>query len=281
MPEKDPNKIPRNPAGRTPKQTLRDLTANVAPASGRLSLVHVTSTGYASEILRDEQISTRECDVFKRHLVYLFLCQATYRRKDWEQKSKDLSIFPVAFVLDPTKVGDPYQMYPFDTGAAVNGLYRGARADGVYLEDFALSQDLDSARKFIAWAFGSLNGYLDRKLNDEAALSETYEHWDFVQERFIHIARQAAPGQNEHPDGRAASIEVAYDKHVTLHSAVRCVIVPDAFLESARTKNKNPVLTKFLKTSDAAIRVYKWRPNDAPNWHMAEIERLCREEMET
>jgi hypothetical protein len=279
MPAKDPDKIERNPSGRNPKQTLLEITGSETPVDGRLTLVHVTSAGHASEILEQEQLVTKKCEVFEKHLVYLFLCQATYRRKDWERKSKDLSIFPVAFILDPNKLGDPYHVYPFDTGAAVNGRYRGARADGVYLEDFALSQDLDSARRFISWAFGSLNSYLDRKLKDEAELSKTYEDWHFVAERFVHIARQAAPGQNEHPDGRAASIEVAYDKHVPLDAAVRCVIVPDAFLESSRTKNKNPVLTKFLRTSNASIKVYKWRPNDAPNWNMAEIERLCREEM--
>jgi hypothetical protein len=280
MPARDPDKIQRNPSGRSPNQTLRDITANVPPVDGRLSLVHVTSAGYASQILQDEQIVTRKCEVFGEDLVYLFLCQASYRRKNWEKKSDSLSLFPVAFILDPTKIGNPRQIYPFDTGAAVNGLYRGAHADGVYLEDFALSQDLDSTRKFIAWAFGSLDGYLDRKLKDSGQLSETYDQWQFVPGQFIHIARQAAPGQNEHPDGRAASIEVAYANHLPLDGTVRCVIVPDAFLENSKTKNQNPILTDFLAKSGATIKVYRWRPNDAPNWHMAEVERLCREALD-
>jgi hypothetical protein len=280
MPARDPDKIERNPSGRNPKQTLREIAAGQTPVEGRLSLVHVTSAGHASEILEQEQLVTKKCEVFEKHLVYLFLCHASYRRKDWEKKSDSLSMFPVAFILDPSKIGHPHQIYPFDTGAAVNGIYRGAHADGVYLEDFALSQDLDSTRRFIAWAFGSLNAYLDRKLKEEGQLSETYERWQFVPGQFIHIARQAAPGQNEHPDGRAASIEVAYDKHLPLYGSVRCIIVPDAFLVNTKTKNQNSILTEFLDKSGAAIKVYRWRPNDAPNWHMAEIERLCREEWE-
>jgi hypothetical protein len=280
MPARDPDKVQRNPSGRSPNQTLRDITANVPPVEGRLSLVHVTSAGYASQILRDEQIATKKCEVFEKHLIYLFLCQASYRRKDWEKKSDSLSMFPVAFILDPTKIGNPHQIYPFDTGAAVNGLYRDAHADGVYLEDFALSQDFDSARKFIAWAFGSLDRYLDRNLKGFEQLSATYDQWQFVPGQFIHIARQAAPGQNEHPDGRAASIEVAYDKHLPLDGTIRCVIIPDAFLENSKTKTKNSILMDFLAKTGADIKVYKWRPNDAPNWHMDEIERLCREALE-
>jgi hypothetical protein len=280
MPAKDPDKIERNPSGRHPKQTLREITLSETPVDGRLTLVHVTSAGHASEILEQEQLVTKKCEVFEKHLVYLFLCHASYRRKDWDKKSESLSMFPVAFILDPTKVGNPYQIYPFDTGAAVNGLYRNAQTDGVYLEDFALAQDFDSVRRFITWAFGSLSGYLDRKLRDEAELSKTYQHWQFVPGRFVHIARQGAPGQNEHPDGRASSVEVAYDKHVPLHSAVRCIIVPDAFLEDATTKTQNPTLLEFARKYSVDIKVYQWRPNDAPNWHMSQVEKLCREEME-
>jgi CRISPR/Cas system-associated protein endoribonuclease Cas2 len=277
MPARDPDKIQRNPSGRSPNQTLQEITAEVKPVEGRLSLVHVTSAGYASRIFLDGQIVTKKCEVFDKHLVYLFLCQASYRRKGWEQNSDSLAMFPVAFILDPTKIGNPHQIYPFDTGAAVNGIYTNAHADGVYLEDFALSQDFDSVRKFIAWAFGSLDAYLHRKLKDPEQLSELYQQWQFVPAQFIHIARQAAPGHNEHPDGRAASIEVAYNKHLPLDGTVRCVIVPDAFLENTKTKEHNPILAEFLVKSGASIKVYKWHPGNAPSWHMAEVERLCRE----
>jgi hypothetical protein len=272
--------IKRNPSGRSPNHKLREIIADVPPAIGHLNLVHVTSAGFAKQILEDKQIVTRNCTVFGKDLVYLFLCHAAYRRKDWADKSDNLSIFPAAFVIDPEKLSTPFHIYPFDTGAAVDGYYKNAGADGVYLEDYALSQDLEGARKFIAWAFGSLSGYLNRTLRDEAELSDTYEGWDFVPGRFIHIARQAAPGHNDNPDGRAVALEFAYDRHVTLQGSARCLIIPDALLENPATGRQNTDLVNLARNCGIELRPYQWRPNDAPNWHMSQVEELCRKETE-
>jgi hypothetical protein len=278
--DKDRNKLKRNPSSRTPERKLQDITADTPPAAGHLNLVHVTSAGFAKQILKDQKIVTRNCKVFGKDLVYLFLCHAAYRRKDWGDKSDNLSIFPAAFVMDPEKLGSPFHVYPFDTGAAVDGYYKDAGADSVYLEDYALSQDLEGARKFIAWAFGSIGGYLNRTLRDEEDLSKTYEQWDFVPARFIHIARQAAPGHNDNPDGRAAALEFAYDRHVSLPGSARCLIVPDALLENPTTGNQNLDLIKLARSCGVELKPYQWRPNDAPNWHMSQVEELCRKETE-
>jgi hypothetical protein len=279
MAEKDPNKIERIPKGVSPSRELITLAAKHEPATGPLTLIHVTSAGNALRILEANQLVTRDCEIFKKPLVYLFLCHAAYRRNRWDEKSSKLFNFPAAVILDPAKLGQPFHVYPFDTGAAVSGIYQDAQQDGVYLEEYALSNDVDGARRFITWAFGSLDRYLKRELKTTPELLDPLDPWNARADQFSKIARQAAKGNNKNPDQRAATIEFAYDQNVPLKDIVRCIIVPDALLENPRTKTQNLDLLGFAKICGAEIKPYKWSSNDAPNWHMDQIEKLCHEEL--
>lgn len=280
MPDRDPNKIKRRTGSAPLKQTLREITAKVPPVEGRLDLIHVTSAGFASGILEAGKVEVRFCKEFQKPLVYLFVCQAAYRRSDWDEKSDNSSIFPAAFIIDPTKLSfPPYHVYPFDTGAALQGRYTNAAADGVFLEDYALEQSLDHIKRFIRWAFGTLDKYKDQELLDHDSLRKTYKSFHHAVDRYIHIVRQSSRSQNQFPDQRAASIEVAYDQHLPL-KAVRCAIIPDVLIEDPYDRSPNTSLVGILSKHKIQYRLYSWRANDTPESHMQELERLCREEME-
>jgi hypothetical protein len=119
----DPNHvgIRRRRPGLAHKRELRDLAATATPLPKPLDLVHVTSVGAAREIITLGQIEARECAVFKRDLVYMFLARPAYRLRNGSAKSDQINRFPCVFVIRPDKLGPPFHIYPFDTGAGASG----------------------------------------------------------------------------------------------------------------------------------------------------------------
>jgi hypothetical protein len=268
--------IRRRRIGLAPKRELRDLAANASALPSPLDLVHVTSVGAAREIISLGQIEARECVVFKRDLVYMFLARPAYRLRNGDAKSDQINRFPCVFVIRPDKLGPPFHIYPFDTGAGASGCYGDVVDPYVYLEDYELDPDLRAAQRHIAWAFGSNREYFEGDL--VPGLIQSLHAWQSVGRGWLTIAGLAATGSNR-PDKRASAIEVAYSKHLALKGHARLVIFPQQLIEDDH--GTNSAFTEDLKRHDLGWKTYDWRPNETPDRFMDEITRIVRRSLET
>lgn len=258
--------------GTQPKRQLRDIGATVPPvASKSLLLLHITPVGAAQEIVDSGQIETRYCEVFSRRLTYFFVFRPAYRLKNGDQKSDQISRFPVVFIVSPENLGDPFHVYPFDTGGAESGVFDERADQWVYLEDYELGPTLTAVRQHITWAFGSVEAYFEGELKPD--LMQSLKQWDIVLRSYLDIARLAASGANEQPDRRASAIEVAYPQHVPLKGNVKLAILPKQYLEDATSKNT--AFMKKLKAAKVDWVSYDWQPSTTPDEYRDQISRIA------
>jgi hypothetical protein len=273
----DPNTagIRRKRPGLAPKRELRDLAAAVQPLSGPLDLVHVTSVGAGREIVSLGQIEARPCVVFKRDLVYMFLARPAYRFRNGHAKSDQINRFPCAFVFRPDKLGPPFHIYPFDTGAGASGRYGDTVDPHVYLEDYELTPDLQAAQRHITWAFGGNRQYFEGDLSP--GLMQGLHAWQSVGRGWLAIAGLAATGSNR-PDKRASAIEIAYSKHLPLKGHARLAIFPQQLIEDDR--GKHSAFIEALTKCGLPWETYDRRPNEAPDFFMDEVTRLVHRSLQ-
>lgn len=253
----------------TPNQTLRGRAS--APL-GELCFVHVTSVGWAREIIRAGQIETRDCRVFKRNLVYFFALRPAYKLKGSRDKRDILDFFPVVFLTKAADLGAPFHVYPFDTGGALEGEFDAGASPTVFLEDYALEETRQAISDHIAWAFGTPRGYYDGALVEGFAAD--LPDWDSGAITFAKIANLASEGHNQ-PDKRASAIEVAFERNVPL-SQIEYAILPYQFLEDLKGRKNTEMITR-LKDAGVEWATYAWRPNRAPEDFHAEIAQMVKE----
>lgn len=233
-------------------------------------LVHVTSVGFAREIIRAGQIDARPCKVLDEKLIYAFALRPAYKLRESEAKSDIMDYFPFVFLISTKNLAQPYHVYPFDTGGALSGAFDDGASPAVYLEDYALDETLKAVNDHIKWAFGSPADYYDGRLKPD--FGENIPDWDAVGKTYAKIAKLASAGHNQ-PDRRASAIELAYRQHIPL-GHVKFAVLPSQFLEDPRGPNTEMI--EKLKAADIAWQCYQWRPNRAPADFHAEIEGLVR-----
>ena len=260
------------------RRKVQLLTNGVAKQSlpfakpSRFMLMHVTSVGYAKEILRSGQIEMRPCKVFgKKLLSYFFELRPAYRLKHNDEKQEHITMFPFVFIVSPDLLDTPYHVYPLDTGGADAGAFEAKADKHVPLEDYALSNSLDHAAGHITWLFGSPEDYYAG--NVKANVMGTLQPFDSEARSCVAIAELASAGSNA-PDDRASAIEVAYARHVKLREHARCVVVPKQFLESNGVENTE--FLEMLRDANLEIRTYEWQPNVPPEFFRGEIRRIVR-----
>lgn len=245
-----------------------DLIRRIAPSrSDRpIRLVHITSVGWAREILESRAIEPRRCPVFKTDLAYFFAYRPAYRLKDGSRKSEILNHFPFVFIIDPGTLPPPLHVYPFDTGGAVGGAF--TRADRTTpLQDYELEPTLVDARALIDWAFSNLDAYLKGDFREDVLkgvpLHDTTVH------AWVQVARMATSGWNEGPDRRASSVEIAWNTPVQLKGRVTLAIFPKQYLEDEGQENR--AFLDQLSELEIPFRTYDWQPNRAPDDFQKEI----------
>lgn len=236
-------------------------------------LAHVTSVGFAREIIRAGQIDMRACKVLGTNLVYTFAMRPAYKLRGSDEKHDIIDYFPFVFLLGTENLGPPYHVYPFDTGGALAGAFDDGASPAVHLEDYQLDPTLQAVNDHVEWAFGAPADYYDGKLRPD--LGKNLPDWDAVGKTFAKIARLASAGSNQ-PDRRASAIEVAYERHIPL-AEVRHAVLPYQFLEHPLGPNTDMI--DRLAAAGVDWSTYDWQPYRSPADFHAEIDRLVREHL--
>ncbi len=247
----------------------RTLQARSRPRQivGNVPLVHVTMSGLVLEIFEAGQIRKSACKIFGEELVYFFAMRAAYSSSMANHKSPHLSQSPAVFVVDSKNAkGELFHVYPFDTGAAAEGIYDAVADPVVYLDDYELRTEFTAVKGQIGWAFGSKKAYLEGQIRD-GLMNRIPEH-EFATQSFYRIAREGDPTHAK-PDMRASTIEVAVSSNVPL-SRLQLMILPSQLITS------NVDLCRKLSAVKADVRLYKWRPNSRPSEYRFEINEILR-----
>jgi hypothetical protein len=254
----------------SPNRTLRSRAS--APVRDYY-LVHVTAVGAAREIIRAGQLEARLCPIFKRNLVYFFALRPAYKLNESGDKHSIIDFFPSVFLVSAEHLGNPFHVYPFDTGGALEEAFDEGASPSFYLEDYELDVSLKAATDHMSWAFGTPADYYDGKLKPDFA--EGFPAWEVGPLTFAKIAGLASVGHNR-PDRRASAIEIAFDAHVPIER-MKFAIFPYQFLEDPKGKNKDMI--DRLTAAGVTWDTYEWKANRAPADFYAEINQKVRDHL--
>lgn len=240
-----------------------------------LPLIHITQVGWGRKIVDTGALTARSCKVFNKELVYTFLARPAYRFKRGEDKTEQLNLFPFAIVLSPEALPPPYQVYPFDTGAYVAGIYDEVLDSTIYLDDYELEPTIKSALQHVQWAFGTEDSYFDA--NIKSGLTDTLPHWRSVARRWIAIASLASKGKVG-LDDRASAIEIAFNHSINLKQGhVKLLVFPQQLLEDPQGANTQFIAS--IKALGAKFDTYEWRPNESPDSYADQISFVVQKHM--
>lgn len=232
-----------------------------------LPLVHATTVWNAQEIVRQSKLLTQRCKFLGKDLVYFFVLRPAYLGRDGNERNHRISAFPVAFILKPQAVRQPYHLYPFDTGGAIAGAFDDQADRQIPLDDYSLEPSHAAATRFIDWAFGSLAAYFDGRLRHD--LGDDVKIPECVAQSYMDIARLGVEGSNVH-DKRASTLELTSDHNVDLTDFLDLAIYPKQFIED------NDNFLAKARALGGEIEFYDWRPNRAPNEHQKDLMEISR-----
>jgi len=240
-----------------------DFFVDSAPAVTPILPAAHTSRGLNfSEILQTRTLKKTACKFFPgNEILYLFYGKPSYRPKDDGIHSLDLTRGLFTFVLDISKIKLSMRFFPFDSGAAIDGLYKDYITHDGYIDGFRVDGGLEICQKIVGAFFGNnenyWTGFLDKTLCD------TIYPLDF---HSLCFARMNSIDVGTSFDKRSCSIEIQVMEDIILDkSNLLALIVPD------RLRFQKDVVN-IIADCEAELISYRWR-KDTPSARSSEIER--------
>lgn len=215
--------IPIPALRRPPTDDFRNLVGEQPAGLEELPSVHVSDGLGLRSIIRDGRLSAEPCPIFNDEpLVYLFYGRPSYRVNSQVLASAIRAYAPVCFVLKPGVVRSPVRVFPFDSGAFQNELFRASMHRKMQRDDFALEPDFASPQRLINLFFGNNHNYYDNKPVTTVDLPplafEASSYHALITDR-----------QENVYDERISSIEIQIDEDIPLKDTIEAVVLPDAF----------------------------------------------------
>lgn len=205
--------------------SLADFVAERVPAKS-LNLFHTTDGFGFRKVLADLLLKPQYCDKFNENILYLFYGRPAYRVAADASATRLRAALPVCFVLDRKCINNERRIFPFDSGAFINGMYDAYRHPGMDVEDFALRINEYSPERVVSTFFGSNENYFVgvpiSGLNVPALSFEADSLYAMLQ------------NESRTPeDDRRSTVEVQVSHEISLNeSTIKGVILPRVFLES-------------------------------------------------
>lgn len=196
-------------------QGLPDVTLEEMPVN------HIAHLDYLNDFLTNQAIKNDylgiECEVFKRHLLYIFYGKPAFRLLN-------KSAFPICFVLKMPE-SDPAMAYPFDTGAFFHN-----RMDAYFkktdhrLEDFQVAPlKNQNHRKIVSTFFEDNRQYYESKATRHTSLDGLPA---CVEGYYKMIADPVT--DLDQLDNRKSAVEFLYDIPLELtKDSVELIVLPD------------------------------------------------------
>ena len=126
-----------------------------------LPFIHSCEGFLGEEIVKEDELKTTVCPVFKKELLYFFYGKPAYYVADKETNSRTDELYcPCCFILDETKI-KINTVYPFDSGGFMGKRYHDFFHDRMNIDNYALNTDLESIQKFVDVFFNDNDNYIN------------------------------------------------------------------------------------------------------------------------
>jgi hypothetical protein len=183
-------------------------------------------------------------------LLYLFYGKPAYRPANDGKTSLEMWRALITFVINPEAVKDIHRIFPFDSGAFVNGLYDLYLGEGFAVSEFELPNRISIAQHIVGGFFGNNTDYWEGNLQEKCLTD--IDPLDFHSQ--VYTAMNHAANSTEF-DCRAGVIEVQSQTSLPLNSdTLEAIIVPDQLLAHKDIRS-------LASECGAEIIGYRWRKN--------------------
>lgn len=228
------------------------------PSAPIMALTHSTKSEYFFEMLQNRLLCKRECNVFKEELVYLFYGRPSYKPYR-ECESTTLGAFrPISIIFDPNFEFPIKRIYPFDTGAFKEGLYREYIPSFAELSHFEIEPTIDHAAKSVSYFFNSNLNYYHGKASHDLEFAPTNLTISSLQGLF------QTKGLSK-VDDRKSAIEIQCSDSIELsRDSVMAICMPGDYCEDSKLYN---LITKDWSADIIEYDIY----HDSPNHDMREV----------
>lgn len=240
------------------------LMSNSIEEATPLPLVHTTRSFNLSRIMKDSQISTQECDVFRgEQLNYFFVGRPSYKYEI--EDSSNHWMLPTAFVVN-FNVVKPKRVFPFDSGG-----FRRRKMPKYIAEmemDFFEASSVESApSKIIGAFFRDPSSYMAFKGRPEAEFSAQFLLSPLDAE--IHALRELSTDVKQPTfDDRQFTVEVQSDKVLALDSeSVLAIVAPIVYMDDAN-------FVKYFESRNIEVLTYDVYPLEAKMHFYAIYDRI-------
>jgi len=208
-------------------------------------------------------IKPQPCPVFHKPLSYFFYGRPAYRVNPEIDNNAMLHYAPVCLILEAPQVAPISGLYPFDTGAFSGGRLTAAFHRAMTKEDFAITPNLDTARRLVEMFFGTDDAYYVGNPRMDVDLPvlelEARAYYDLLK------AALAAPF-----DERSSTIEIHVDAEIPLGNSLLGAIFPAPLAD-------DPDVIAALNARDAAPLPYDIVRRMKSTEYAGEIYRLVRD----
>lgn len=247
-----------------------DKIINVDSTFEILPLTHKITCFEAINVLQSDRITPVDCDVFDgKKLIYLFYGIPAYEIAQGIGSRKDFSYYPVCFLIkhDNITLGN---VFPFDSGAFKEGLYKTYMNDKMQLYDFALKADINYIRNFISTFYDSNEDYYKGKTKNDLSKLEYEPVIDYYIDSYIKMITKT---EETKIDARAHTIEIITEDSIPLKENLMAIFAPKDFFRK---------YTEFKKYCENNIEIIEYNTFnfDTPSSYNAIIKNLVYEFLE-
>lgn len=242
------------------------------PTENSLPLLHTTRAYSFDEIIEGDELKPRTCDVFNEPLTYLYYGRPAYRARSSVSARLEFD-WPIAFVVDPTKIEKFERVFPFDSGAFAYGVYKEFFDSGSQLDDFQSGKTLEDAKTIVSAYY---------KNNREYYTGGTRQNVDIGLREFeaggvFELARlPGAPSLDEHGrrDERSSTIELQTNKEINLRKCLLAIVVPNPYL------GDEEVMDAIERWNVPNVRTYQTLENTSSDVWVGQIYQIVFEILE-
>jgi hypothetical protein len=246
-----------------------DFARSNTPASPTMPIVHTTDWHVFREIMQNRSTLVNHlCPVFHEDLLYFYYAKPTYRMHPDVEPTSLMSYYLVSILFEPTSMGAFHRIFPFDSGAFAQGLYRSNVHPRMKVEDFELQKTIDAVTEAVDVFFGSNANYFKGKPKDGITIRST----DIEAEAYLSIIRTPA---RTHADDRRAAIEIQINRSLDIRTAdILAVILPEDLLDDPIVKN---FITNNLNAEPIGYFCPHARPTEDVRAMMIEARRFYKD----
>jgi len=203
-------------------------------SDSNLPLVHISPISKVRLMAKGDSIAPAKCPRMKEEIIYMFYGRPAYRTKE---SASELLAWnnPIAFIVDKSKARRVRKIFPFDSGAFIDGHYGRVFPEESKVSYFELNPTMDSIGKFItAFYEGSSKNYMAGKSDANHVFSD----FDFELQGVQHLATR--PGSQFYHaydeskkvrvDERASALELQIQNELHFPDDISYILVPETII---------------------------------------------------